>query len=124
MKSHLVVNEIFYSLQGESSYAGKPCVFVRLAHCDLRCSWCDTEYAFYEGEKMALEEIVDQVLSFDIDLVLITGAGRKVIPESFHPPNVWTLTRDPVVAPRERFTITTPASIRLRKLAISSESAE
>ena len=51
----LTINEIFYSIQGESTYAGRPCVFVRLTACDLRCSWCDTPYAFHEGQKTSLE---------------------------------------------------------------------
>ena len=47
----LHINEIFYSIQGESTHAGRPCVFVRLTGCNLRCKWCDTEYAFYEGRQ-------------------------------------------------------------------------
>ena len=57
----LTVNEIFYSIQGESTYAGKPCVFVRLTGCDLRCSWCDTPYAFNEGQKMSVDAVLQQV---------------------------------------------------------------
>ncbi len=57
----LSVNEIFYSIQGESTYAGKPCVFVRLAGCDLRCTWCDTAYAFNEGQKMSVDDVLQQV---------------------------------------------------------------
>lgn len=69
----LKVNEIYYSLQGESTYAGLPCVFVRLTYCNLRCSYCDTEYAFYEGKEMEIDEIVQKVRSFDCKLVEITG---------------------------------------------------
>jgi 7-carboxy-7-deazaguanine synthase len=69
----LLVNEIFYSIQGESTYAGRPCVFVRLTGCNLRCSYCDTEYSFYEGRTMAVGEIVRQVLGFHCDLVELTG---------------------------------------------------
>jgi 7-carboxy-7-deazaguanine synthase len=69
----LNVNEIFYSIQGESTHAGEPCVFVRLTACDLRCSWCDTAYAFTEGGKRPLDEVVDEVLGFDCPLVEITG---------------------------------------------------
>jgi 7-carboxy-7-deazaguanine synthase len=69
----LTLNEIFYSVQGESSYAGRPCVFVRLTACDLRCSWCDTPYAFHEGRKETLETIVSRVEAFDCPLVEITG---------------------------------------------------
>ena len=54
----LTVNEIFYSIQGESTRAGRPCVFVRLTACDLRCSWCDTPYAFHEGRKMSVDDVV------------------------------------------------------------------
>ncbi len=69
----LTVNEIYFSIQGESSWAGWPCVFVRLTFCDLRCSYCDTEYAFYEGKKQTLPEIVDAVKAFKCQLVEITG---------------------------------------------------
>ena len=69
----LTVNEIYVSIQGESTYAGRPCVFVRLTACDLRCSWCDTTYAFTEGGKRPLDEVVDEVLGFDCSLVEITG---------------------------------------------------
>jgi 7-carboxy-7-deazaguanine synthase len=69
----LSVNEIYYSIQGESTWAGRPCVFVRLAFCDLRCSYCDTEYAFYEGKKQTLKEIVDTIATFRCPLVEITG---------------------------------------------------
>jgi 7-carboxy-7-deazaguanine synthase len=57
----LVVNEIYLSLQGESTFAGLPCVFIRLTACDLRCSYCDTAYAFTEGKKMPLTEILAKV---------------------------------------------------------------
>ncbi len=67
------VNEIFYSIQGESLYAGRPCVFVRLAGCNLRCTYCDTRYAYFEGRSMDIEEIVAAVKSYDFPLVEITG---------------------------------------------------
>ena len=54
----LTINEIFHSIQGESTFAGRPCVFVRLTACDLRCRWCDTPYAFHEGRKMSVDEVV------------------------------------------------------------------
>jgi 7-carboxy-7-deazaguanine synthase len=69
----LTINEIYLSVQGESTWAGLPCVFVRLTFCDLRCSYCDTEYAFYEGKKQSLGEIVAAVLAYDCPLVEITG---------------------------------------------------
>ena len=69
----LTINEIYRSIQGESTWAGVPCVFVRLTFCDLRCTYCDTAYAFYAGAKMTLPEIVQRVLTFDCPLVEITG---------------------------------------------------
>jgi len=69
----LTVNEIFYSIQGESTRAGDPCVFVRLTACDLRCAWCDTEYAFYEGHKMSIDDVVRTVDGYGCPLVEITG---------------------------------------------------
>ena len=76
----LTVNEIYQSVQGESTWAGLPCVFVRLTFCDLRCTYCDTEYAFYEGNKMPLEEIVDKVRSFGCPLVEVTGGEPLLQP--------------------------------------------
>lgn len=69
----LTVNEIFHSIQGESSWAGLPCVFVRLTACDLRCSWCDTPYAFSEGRKRSIDEVVAEAERYDCPLVEITG---------------------------------------------------
>ena len=69
----LKVNEIFYSIQGESTYAGYPCVFVRLTGCNLRCSYCDTQYAYDEGQELDTEEIIKQVETFQCPLVEITG---------------------------------------------------
>lgn len=74
----LTVNEIFYSIQGESSYAGRPCVFVRLTGCNLRCSYCDTRYAYEEGRDMEIGKIVDRVASYRCGLVEITG-GEPLI---------------------------------------------
>ena len=73
MSLDLRISEIFYSLQGESSFAGQPCVFVRVTGCNLRCVWCDTAYAFTEGEPWTQEAILDKVASYDCDLVEITG---------------------------------------------------
>jgi len=80
----LTVNEIFYSIQGESTYAGRPCVFVRLTACDLRCSWCDTPYAFHEGRKRSLEDVLAEVDRFDCRLVEVTG-GEPLLQEGVYP---------------------------------------
>ena len=80
----LTINEIFHSVQGESSYAGRPCVFVRLTACDLRCSWCDTPYAFHEGGKRDLDAVVNEVLAYGCDLVEITG-GEPLLQEDVYP---------------------------------------
>ncbi len=69
----LQVNEIFHSIQGESTRAGLPCVFVRLTGCNLRCSWCDTEYAFHEGRSMSVADVLDEVARYDCRLVELTG---------------------------------------------------
>jgi 7-carboxy-7-deazaguanine synthase len=79
----LTVNEIFHSIQGESTRAGDPCVFVRLTACDLRCSWCDTEYAFYEGRKMSIDDVVEKVDSYGCRLVEITG-GEPLLQEGVY----------------------------------------
>ena len=67
------VNEIYYSIQGESSKVGLPCVFIRLTYCNLRCTYCDTEYAFYEGKDMSIEHILPVVKKFNCKLVELTG---------------------------------------------------
>lgn len=69
----LRITEIFHSIQGESSHAGRPCVFVRLTGCNLRCRWCDSAYTFTGGEKLALEDVVDRVKAYGCNLVEITG---------------------------------------------------
>ncbi len=69
----LKVNEIFHSIQGESTHAGRPCVFVRLTGCNLRCAWCDTEYAFYEGEEMTIDQVMERVAAYGCGLVEVTG---------------------------------------------------
>jgi 7-carboxy-7-deazaguanine synthase len=79
----LKVNEIFFSIQGESSQMGLPCVFVRLTECDLRCTYCDTEYAFYEGEMLSLEHIIERVSSYGCKLVEITGGEPLLQPEVY-----------------------------------------
>jgi 7-carboxy-7-deazaguanine synthase len=80
----LTINEIFHSIQGESTHAGEPCVFVRLTACDLRCSWCDTAYAFYEGRKMSVDEVVAAVDRFGCPLVEITG-GEPLLQDEVYP---------------------------------------
>ena len=67
------INEIYLSVQGESTHTGLPCIFIRLTGCNLRCSWCDTAYAFHEGKNMSIDEILQKVESFGIHLVEITG---------------------------------------------------
>jgi 7-carboxy-7-deazaguanine synthase len=79
----LIVNEIFFSIQGESTRAGKPCVFVRLTACDLRCTWCDTTYAFDTGTSMPLNSILQKVKEFGCNLVEITG-GEPLVQENVH----------------------------------------
>lgn len=79
----LVINEIFFSIQGESSYAGLPCVFVRLTYCNLRCSWCDTEYAFYEGERQDVDKVIEKVCAYPCDLVEVTG-GEPLLQKNVH----------------------------------------
>jgi 7-carboxy-7-deazaguanine synthase len=80
----LTINEIFHSIQGESTHSGRPCVFVRLTACDLRCSWCDTPYAFTEGRKMSLDEVVSQVETYGCPLVEITG-GEPLLQRDVYP---------------------------------------
>ena len=80
----LTINEIFYSIQGESTRAGQPCVFVRLTACDLRCSWCDTPYAFHEGSKRTLDEVVADVERYGCQLVEITG-GEPLLQDDVYP---------------------------------------
>lgn len=77
----LKINEIFYSIQGESTKAGLPCVFVRLTYCNIRCVYCDTEYAFYEGVDKSIDDIINEVSSYDCKLVEITG-GEPLVQEN------------------------------------------
>ncbi|PYJ42447.1 MAG: 7-carboxy-7-deazaguanine synthase [Verrucomicrobia bacterium] len=83
-RATLTINEIYHSIQGESTWAGRPCVFVRLTFCNLRCNYCDTAYAFYEGEKMPLPEIVERVIGFGCPLVEITG-GEPLLQKNVLP---------------------------------------
>jgi 7-carboxy-7-deazaguanine synthase len=79
----LTINEIFYSIQGESTFAGQPCVFVRLTGCDLRCTYCDTEYAFYEGKKRSIDSILAEVAQHPCKLVEVTG-GEPLLQKRVH----------------------------------------
>jgi len=80
----LTINEIFYSIQGESTRAGRPCVFVRLTACDLRCSWCDTPYAFHEGRKRSLDDVIAEIDQYGCPLVEITG-GEPLLQDDVYP---------------------------------------
>ena len=80
----LTINEIFFSIQGESTYVGEPCVFVRLSGCDLRCTWCDTAYAFHEGKKLTVDDVVRQVRSHNCAFVEITG-GEPLLQDDVYP---------------------------------------
>ncbi|HYH07318.1 MAG TPA: radical SAM protein [Thermoanaerobaculia bacterium] len=77
------ITEIFHSIQGESSHTGRPCVFVRLTGCNLRCTWCDSEYTFTGGERMTLEDVVARVKSYGCKLVEITGGEPLAQSEAF-----------------------------------------
>ncbi|OGV08789.1 MAG: 7-carboxy-7-deazaguanine synthase [Ignavibacteria bacterium RIFOXYB2_FULL_36_7] len=78
----LKVNEIYFSIQGESSKAGLPCVFVRLTYCNLRCVYCDTEYAFYAGEDYSMDSILSEVKKYNCRLVELTGGEPLVQTQS------------------------------------------
>ncbi len=80
----LTINEIFHSIQGESTHAGRRCVFVRLTACDLRCSWCDTPYAFHEGRKMSIDDVLAEVERHDCDTVELTG-GEPLLQKDVYP---------------------------------------
>lgn len=82
-RERLRVNEIFYSIQGESSFAGQPCVLVRLTGCQMRCTWCDTEYSFYEGAWMRVDDVIDRVLSYGCPLAEVTG-GEPLLQPGVH----------------------------------------
>ena len=71
--STLRINEIFYSIQGESSRIGMPTVFVRLTGCPMRCTYCDTAYAFHDGQQKEIEEIIQEIKKFDTNYVTVTG---------------------------------------------------
>lgn len=85
----LKVNEIFKSIQGESTYAGLPCTFVRLAGCNLRCTYCDTNYAYYSGKELSDEEIISKIEEYGVNIVEFTG-GEPLLQEET-PPLIKTL---------------------------------
>jgi len=76
------VTEIFHSVQGESTFAGLPCVFVRLTGCPLRCTWCDTEYAFFGGSEHSLDDILGTIRSYSCPLVEVTGGEPLAQPDT------------------------------------------
>lgn len=78
------VNEIYRSIQGESSYVGLPCVFVRLTYCNLRCFYCDTKYAFYKGKDYSIQEVLQEVAPFECSLVEVTG-GEPLLQDEVYP---------------------------------------
>jgi 7-carboxy-7-deazaguanine synthase len=80
MEKHLNVTEIYYSLQGESAYSGYPCIFIRLSECNLRCVYCDTQYAFGKGKSMAISSIMEEVKKYPCSLTEITG-GEPLLQE-------------------------------------------
>jgi 7-carboxy-7-deazaguanine synthase len=79
----LKVNEIYHSIQGESTNAGLQCVFVRLTGCNLRCTYCDTEYAFFEGKESSIDEIIEEVKKYNCKLVELTGGEPLMQAECF-----------------------------------------
>ena len=78
----LKINEIFYSIQGESSMSGMPCIFIRLTYCNLRCSYCDTEYSFHEGKDMSIDDILKKIKNYNCKLVEVTGGEPLLQKES------------------------------------------
>ena len=84
LSATLKINEIYRSIQGESTWAGLPCVFIRLTGCDLRCTYCDSAYAFFEGKKQAVDEILAEVLAMECPLVEVTG-GEPLLQKNVLP---------------------------------------
>ena len=80
----LKVNEIYYSVQGESTHVGRPCIFIRLTYCNLRCTYCDTEYAFYEGKDIKIPEIMAKIKQWNCNLVEVTGGEPLFQDECIH----------------------------------------
>ena len=80
----LKINEIYLSIQGESTHTGKPCIFIRLTYCNLRCTYCDTEYAFYDGKDIKISEIMDRIKQWNCNLVEVTGGEPLFQAECIH----------------------------------------
>ncbi len=80
----LKINEIFKSIQGESTYTGLPCAFIRLTYCNLRCTYCDTDYSFYEGDDMSIDDIIDKIVPMNTKLVEVTG-GEPMLQKNILP---------------------------------------
>lgn len=78
----MIINEIFYSIQGESTFAGLPCVFIRLTGCNLRCRYCDTKYAYEEGEELTLSDVLKIIRKYNCNLVEITGGEPLLQPDT------------------------------------------
>jgi 7-carboxy-7-deazaguanine synthase len=74
----LKVNEVFFSIQGEGDRSGWPCIFIRLSFCNLRCSWCDSEYTFYEGRDQTIDQLLDSISGYPCNLVEVTGGEPLV----------------------------------------------
>jgi len=79
----LKINEIYKSIQGESRFAGEPCVFIRLTGCNLRCSWCDTKYAYYKGREVSIKQVMDKISALHCKLVQVTG-GEPLLQQETH----------------------------------------
>ncbi len=84
MSDTLQINEIFFSIQGEGERSGWPCIFIRLSFCNLRCAWCDSEYTFYEGSEMSIDQIMDSISGYPCKLVEVTG-GEPLLQEGANP---------------------------------------
>ena len=105
----LEVTEIYKSIQGESTYMGLPCVFVRLTGCNLRCVWCDPSHAFYGGKKLSVEQVLDQVKQYGIDLVEITGGEPLLQNEVF-------LLMDTLIQNKIRVMLETGGSLSIKNV--------
>ena len=103
------INEIYLSVQGESSHTGLPCVFVRLTGCNLRCVWCDTAYAFHEGKNMSLDDALREVDSFGVKLVEITG-GEPLMQDDVYP------LMDRLIEKKYKVMLETGGSLSLEKV--------